>query len=216
VRAYCILANGGHPVKLRLVDRFENPMTGVSTKIPSEKPDSIFRRAETQKVIVDMMKRVTGPGGTAKAAAVRGYYVAGKTGTAQKFINGAYSKSKYIANFVGFVPADNPRFVLLVSADEPKGGYYGGAVSGPTFRSIAERTLKYMNVAPDYDADAKDNEVMLAKKRKREELQREREARRKSAAPSPQRDSAKSRPSTETRKSRGGSYRYISFSSAKR
>ena len=103
----------------------------------------------------------------------RGYYVAGKTGTAQKFMNGAYSKSKYIANFVGFVPASNPRFVLLVSADEPQGGYYGGKVAGPAFREIAERTLKYMNVKPDYDADAREKEEKLAARQRWLQKQKE-------------------------------------------
>ena len=216
VRSYCILANGGHPVKLRLVDRIENPATGIEQKIPLEKPDSIFKNPSTHGKIVDMMKKVTGEGGTARQAAVRGYYVAGKTGTAQKFMNGAYSKSKYIANFVGFVPADNPRFVLLVTADEPKGGYYGGSVAGPTFRTIAERTLKYLNVKPDYDADARDQELKLAKKKKLEEMRRERELRktRNGIVPAPvKRTERITRPaSNRSNRNSGRKYRYITFS----
>ena len=216
VRSYCILANGGHPVKLRLVDRIENPATGIEQKIPLEKPDSIFKNPSTHGKIVDMMKKVTGEGGTARQAAVRGYYVAGKTGTAQKFMNGAYSKSKYIANFVGFVPADKPRFVLLVTADEPKGGYYGGSVAGPTFRTIAERTLKYLNVKPDYDADARDQELKLAKKKKLEEMRRERELRktRNGIVPAPvKRTERITRPaSNRSNRNSGRKYRYITFS----
>lgn len=213
VRGYCILANGGHPVKLRLVDRIENPATGIDKRIPIDKPDSIFKDPSTHKKIVEMMKKVTGQGGTAKAAAVRGYYVAGKTGTAQKFVNGAYSKSKYIANFIGFVPADNPRFVLLVTADEPKGGYYGGAVAGPTFRTIAERTLKYLNVKPDYDADALDQEVKLAKKKKLEEMRKERELEKTKNSVVPARRTEQiSRPSDNRNyKINGRKYRYITF-----
>lgn len=213
VRGYCILANGGHPVKLRLVDRIENPATGIEQKMPLEKPDSIFKDPTTHKKIVEMMKKVTGEGGTARKASVRGYYVAGKTGTAQKFVNGAYSKSKYIANFVGFVPADNPRFVLLVTADEPRGGYYGGSVAGPTFRTIAERTLKYLNVKPDYDADARDQELKLAKKKKLEEMRRERELQktRNSIVPAPARQRITRPADTRKYKINGRKYRYITF-----
>lgn len=131
-------------------------------------------------------------------------------------MNGAYSKSKYIANFVGFVPADNPRFVLLVTADEPKGGYYGGSVAGPTFRTIAERTLKYLNVKPDYDADARDQELKLAKKKKLEEMRREREQRktRNGIVPAPvKRTERITRPaSNRSNRNSGRKYRYITFS----
>ena len=215
VRGYCMLANGGHPVKLRLVDRIENPATGIEQKMPLEKHNSIFKDPSTHKKIVEMMKTVTGQGGTAKTAAIRGYYVAGKTGTAQKFVDGAYSRKKYIANFAGFVPADNPRFVLLVVADEPNGGIYGGTVAGPTFQTIAERTLKYLNVKPDYDADARDQEQKLAKKKKLEEMRREREIEktRNGVIPAPvQRKARVSRPAGNGKyKINGRKYRYITF-----
>ena len=119
-----------------------------------------------------MMKSVTEPGGTATIAAIRGYHVAGKTGTAQKFINGEYSHKKYTASFVGFVPAEKPRFVLLVTADEPHGSYYGGAVSGPYFKSIAERTLKYMHTPPDMDFAVYDAKFKAAKAKVMEEKRR--------------------------------------------
>ena len=114
----------------------------------------------TQMEIVNMLKRVTEPGGTSTEAAVRGYFVAGKTGTAQKFINGAYSRKIYTSSFVGFVPADNPRFVMIVTCDEPKGeNRYGGHVAGPTFSRIAERTLKYLHVPPDMSYEAYDQRL---------------------------------------------------------
>jgi cell division protein FtsI/penicillin-binding protein 2 len=101
------------------------------------------------------MKLVTQEGGTAPKAAVEGYEVAGKTGTAQKWIanpngrGGYYSHSKYTASFIGFVPADDPAFVLLIVADEPsRGGHYGGTIAAPTFSRIAEKTLRYLQVAP--------------------------------------------------------------------
>ena len=99
--------------------------------------------------MIDMMVLVTKEGGTAMKAAIPGYEIAGKTGTSQKFIDGEYSHSKYFATFIGFVPAYKPAFVLLVTVDEPQGASYGGTVSAPTFKNIAQRALRYLNVKPD-------------------------------------------------------------------
>jgi cell division protein FtsI/penicillin-binding protein 2 len=149
VRSYCALANGGRLVKLRLVDRMENPEAGIIIKNPLEKPEKIVIHPKAHRQMIEMMKLVTREGGTALKASVKGYDVAGKTGTSQKVINGVYSHAKFFASFIGFVPADNPAFVLLVTADEPQGAHYGGTVSAPTFSRISERTLKYLNVKPD-------------------------------------------------------------------
>lgn len=157
VRAYCALADKGRLRKLRLVDRVENAELGVTIKNPYEKPAYIYRRPETHREIIEMMKLVTQEHGTAKKAAIKGYYVAGKTGTSQKYIKGeGYSHSKFFASFIGFVPADKPAFVLLVTADEPHGNYYGGTVAAPTFKSIAERTLRYLNIKPDKPEELQD------------------------------------------------------------
>lgn len=166
VRAYCMLANGGYPVKLRFVDRIRHSDSGQIQKLPVVRGANLFRRPETSLEIVEMLKRVTQPGGTAPAAAIRGYFVAGKTGTAQKVINGVYSHSKHTASFVGFAPADHPRFVLLVTCDEPRSvTHYGGAVAGPYFSRIGERTLKYLRVPPDLDYETYDTALKIAKKR---------------------------------------------------
>jgi len=87
--------------------------------------------------------------GTGRAAAVPGYAVAGKTGTAQKAENGAYSPRHFVASFAGFVPARRPRLVILVAVDEPWPSYHGGAVAAPVFEHIAEQTLLYLGVPPD-------------------------------------------------------------------
>jgi membrane peptidoglycan carboxypeptidase len=92
--------------------------------------------------------------GTAKLAAIPGYPVAGKTGTAQKVSNGRYDPSKYLAAFVGIVPADNPRVVIAVMVDEPRGVHYGGVVAAPVFKEIAEATLRYLGVPPSSSAVA--------------------------------------------------------------
>ncbi len=159
VRAYCALANGGTLVKIRLIDREENPETG---EIVYKKPDpgtKVFANDGTYKKILDMLKLTTRKGGTAIKAAVKGYDVAGKTGTSQKWVDGEYSSSCFNSTFVGFVPADNPRFVMLVMADEPQGSHYGGVVSAPTFSRIAEKTLRYLNVPPQYPEELEPKQV---------------------------------------------------------
>ncbi len=159
-RAYCALANGGNLVELRLIDRQRNPATGeeIRREIIS-RPGNIFKNRDTHKKIVDMLKLVTKKGGTAEKAAVKGYEVAGKTGTAQKLINGVYSDSQGFASFVGFVPADRPAFVLLVTADNPQPVHYGGLVAAPAFSHIAKKTLRFLNVAPDYETDDDDDDL---------------------------------------------------------
>src|SRR5262249_6925776 len=91
--------------------------------------------------------------GTAKGyAEIPGYSVAGKTGTANTLVNGRYSTSTY-ASFVGFVPSRDPKITVLVMLNSPKGaaGHFGGPVSGPIFKRIAEATLRYLGVAPTID-----------------------------------------------------------------
>jgi membrane peptidoglycan carboxypeptidase len=142
-----MIANGGYKVNLRLVDRIERG-DDVRVMPVVKEQKSIFANPTTKKMITDMMIGVTEAGGTCTEAAIEGFHVAGKTGTAQKVINGAYS-NRYYASFVGFVPAEDPKFVLLVTCDDPTlGSRYGGSASGPTFKAIAERTLKYMHVQP--------------------------------------------------------------------
>ena len=158
VQAYCALANGGRMMQLSVVDRVATEHAGMST-IPTAR--DWVASPEAVSAVVSAMKLVTREGGTAPKAAVDGYEVAGKTGTAQKWVNppgggrGYYSHSRYTASFIGFVPADDPAFVLLVVADEPtRGGHYGGTIAAPTFSSIAEKTLRYLQVAPTKTAYA--------------------------------------------------------------
>jgi cell division protein FtsI/penicillin-binding protein 2 len=148
VQAYCVLANNGRMMQLHMVDRVVDPDTGQESVVqPVER-----HRAAGPKAIYDTvtaMMTVTDDGGTARRARVDGFKVAGKTGTSQKLVNGSYiGHSKYFASFIGFVPARDPAFVLLVVADEPKGYYYGGTVCAPTFSRISEHTLGYLNVLP--------------------------------------------------------------------
>ena len=150
LRAYCALANHGLLPQLRLVDRIQDPVTGVVTKLPVPDPVQMFDNPATCDTLVQMMVKVTEPGGTAVKAAIPGYQVAGKTGTARKYIPGhGYASGKYFSNFVGFVPARDPALVMLVTMDEPKGAYYASTVAAPTFKATCTRVLRHLNIQPD-------------------------------------------------------------------
>lgn len=155
VRAYCALADGGNLRTLKLFHHAENAATGEIIEPEPETPVQVFTHPEVAAVISDMLKAVTKEGGTAKNAGVPGFETAGKTGTSRKVVGRHYSPGKYNSTFIGFVPADRPAFVLLVTLDEPKGAIYGGITAAPTFSAIAERALKYLDVSPDPELSEK-------------------------------------------------------------
>jgi cell division protein FtsI/penicillin-binding protein 2 len=97
----------------------------------------------------EMLEGVLAPGGTASEVSVPGYTLAGKTGTAQVAENGTYSKTKYVASFIGFAPAQNPQLLVAVIVDEPHGEIYGGSVAAPAFGKIAEFALPYLGIPPE-------------------------------------------------------------------
>jgi cell division protein FtsI (penicillin-binding protein 3) len=97
-----------------------------------------------------MLETVVGPGGTASQAQVAGYRIGGKTGTAQKFLDGHYSQTHYIGSFAGIAPLSNPRFIIAVMVDDPTGAIHtGGGVAAPTFAALATNALRAANVPPD-------------------------------------------------------------------
>lgn len=107
-------------------------------------------RPETAQVMAQLLEGVTQPGGTATRAAIPGYRVAGKTGTARKIIDGHYSHRHHVASFTGFFPAVNPRLLITVVVDEPqlKGVGYGGTIAAPSFRLIGEQAVQYLALEP--------------------------------------------------------------------
>jgi cell division protein FtsI (penicillin-binding protein 3) len=105
---------------------------------------------ETARKMRTMLEMVVSPEGTASRAQVPGYRVGGKTGTAQKIVNGRYSHTKYVGSFVGIAPMSAPRFVIAVMIDEASGAaHQGGAVAAPTFSALAAAALRAANVPPD-------------------------------------------------------------------
>jgi cell division protein FtsI (penicillin-binding protein 3) len=96
-----------------------------------------------------MLEQAAGPHGTAPAAQVAGYRVAGKTGTVHKSVAGGYSHDKYLSVFAGLAPASDPRLVMVVMVDEPSGKYYGGQVAAPVFSRVMSGALRLLAVPPD-------------------------------------------------------------------
>jgi cell division protein FtsI (penicillin-binding protein 3) len=97
-----------------------------------------------------MMSEVVGPQGSARLAAIPGYQVAGKTGTARKSIAGGYQEDNYVAVFAGIAPVSNPRLVMAIMIDEPtQNGYYGGLVAAPVFSDVVSNALRILDIPPD-------------------------------------------------------------------
>ncbi len=155
VTATAVFANGGLLVEPYLVEK----VTDDEGHVVSQHLPEVRHRVISEKnagLIRDMLVSVTEAGGTGTKAAVPGYAVAGKTGTAQKVdpVTGGYSIDKRVSSFVGFVPADNPAIVMAVVIDEPKGDTYGGVVAAPVFSHVAGQALSHLNVLPKGSVEA--------------------------------------------------------------
>ena len=144
VTAFSAIANGGWLLRPRLVDRMVKG--DLEQAFKPERRRRILSQQTTNRltsILVGVVER-----GTGAQAALDGYLVAGKSGTAQKAENGRYSRSKVVVSFIGYAPAEAPRFVMLVMFDEPKKKRWGGSAAAPVFRRIAEQTLHHLQVPP--------------------------------------------------------------------
>lgn len=143
--AFACVANGGVWVQPHII----RTQTSATGEITDEFQPTSHRvvSAETAATLTRMLEGVV-LRGTAKAAQMDGYTAAGKTGTAEKVVDGAYSKTKNIASFAGFVPANQPEIVCIVSIDEPVGARHGGDVAAPIFAKAVTKALQILNVAP--------------------------------------------------------------------
>ncbi len=148
--AMSVIANGGKLMRPFVV----KAITDQSGKVVKEYHPHMVRRVlsqETTRKVTRVLEGVVSERGTAPLAAIPGYRVAGKTGTSQKVDHRtrSYSQRDYVAIFVGFVPADRPRLVILVAIDEPKGFVYGGLVAGPVFREVGTWALNNLRINPE-------------------------------------------------------------------
>lgn len=150
VSAIAAIANGGVLIRPRLTQAILK--NGVLHRTFEPEGIQTVLSEETSRQMINILKSVVKTGTGAKAA-IPGFEVAGKTGTAQKIDprTQTYSKTKYLASFVGFVPADAPRLVILVMIDEPQKSYWGGEVAAPVFQKIARKTLRYLHIPSSLD-----------------------------------------------------------------
>jgi cell division protein FtsI (penicillin-binding protein 3) len=149
------IANRGTLMKPMLVRRIA---AADGQKVDESAPEARRRAvpAAIAALVTEMMTGVTEENGTAHLAALEGFSVAGKTGTAQKadYVHGGYTKDQWIASFVGFVPARNPRLVIAVVLDEPLIAHQGGMVAAPVFRRVAQTALRHIGLSARGEATA--------------------------------------------------------------
>jgi stage V sporulation protein D (sporulation-specific penicillin-binding protein) len=150
ITAVSAAVNGGKLFKPHVTKGWYHPVTGEM--VESAKPELVREviSPETSQKVRESLEKVVALG-TGRNAFVDGYRVGGKTGTAQKVVNGRYSASEHIVSFVGFAPADNPKLVVYIAVDNPKGIQFGGLIAAPIVRNIMADSLRYMKVEPSKD-----------------------------------------------------------------
>ncbi len=146
IRSMSAIANGGLLVNPHIVKKIEDLPSGEG--LPGNREERRAVSLDTASVVRGMLADVSHSGGTAPLAAVKGYNVFGKTGTAQKIEDGRYSASRFLASFSGFTDAGDSEIAVFVMVDEPGPLYYGSLVAAPVFSDIMRRILHYMAVPP--------------------------------------------------------------------
>lgn len=155
VAAVSAAINGGKLYKPYVTKAWVHPVTG---EVMEEAKPELVRQViseNTSKQVREALESVVAKG-TGRPAFIDGYRVGGKTGTAQKVINGRYSSTEHIVSFIGFAPADDPQIVVYTAVDNPKGIQFGGVVAAPIVQNILEDALHYMNVPVRKDQVAKE------------------------------------------------------------
>jgi len=150
ITAVSAAINGGRLFKPHVAKAWYNPETGE--KVKSVEPELVRQviSESTSKQVREALESVVAKG-TGRPAFVDGYRVGGKTGTAQKVINGRYSPDEHIVSFIGFAPADDPKIVIYVAVDDPAGIQFGGLVAAPIVKNVMSDALRYMGVEPRKD-----------------------------------------------------------------
>ncbi len=161
-RAVSVIANGGNLVKPHLVSKVLAPKNGTMEVVwKADAAQKEIYSVDLARTMTDMLVHVTEPGSTGNQAAIEGYQIAGKTGTAQKLVEKegrrgkfkTYSSDHSVVSFVGYVPAYDPAFVLIVVYDDPQGRVSGGMTAAPSFRKIASRSLAVLGISPTGSTD---------------------------------------------------------------
>lgn len=152
--AFSCIANSGVLMQPQIVKCLINEKGGVVKKFKPVKVRQVISPS-TARMMTEILEGVVKQG-TGIEASIKGYKVAGKTGTAQKLNpkTNTYSESKYIASFIGFLPLDNPQITILVVLDEPQQNYWGGCVAAPVFRQVGLQVMNYLNISPSIEEDS--------------------------------------------------------------
>jgi cell division protein FtsI/penicillin-binding protein 2 len=163
VMAMSAIANDGLLMKPMIVSRFVD-RTGQTVVQNEPTPVRQVISPAAARDMVKALKAVVSTNGTANAAAIPFYTVAGKTGTGQKPVPGGYSSTKYFSSFIGFFPADDPEICISVVFDAPdrRKGYYGAQVAIPVFKNIAERAARYLAIPMEKQEKQLQPKEMLA------------------------------------------------------
>lgn len=154
ITAVSAIANGGKLMTPRLVSQLVDSEGNVVKTFEPEVKRQVISEG-TAETLLKLMEGAVSEG-TGSNAYVPGYRVAGKTGTAQKIIDGRYAPGKYIGSFVAIAPANDPKIAVLVIVDEPEGIYYGGSVAAPIAGDLIEETLNYLEVSREFTEEEKE------------------------------------------------------------
>jgi cell division protein FtsI (penicillin-binding protein 3) len=148
--ALAAMGNGGVLMEPHIAKEVIDPQGNKVQEFPPRPVRRVMSERVAQQMLA-IMETVTQKGGTGTGAAVPGFTVAGKTGTAQKVVGRAYSHNKFNALFIGMVPADKPVLAIAIIVDEPKGAIFGGVVAAPIFREIATQSLRVLGYYPQQE-----------------------------------------------------------------
>jgi cell division protein FtsI/penicillin-binding protein 2 len=151
-QAMCVIANDGVLLRPQVIEQVRDDDGEVIFRAAPGKIRDVISKS-TAQLVAEMLMGVAKKGGTAPEAAIEGFDVAGKTGTTQKFVDGAYSKKHHVVSFIGFFPARDPQVAISVIVDDadhkaPNGVAYGAKVAGPSFKRIGERLIPILDIKP--------------------------------------------------------------------
>lgn len=158
ITAVCSIVNDGNRMEPRLVKAYTDNKGNITKEVDPVQVKQVISK-ETSAQMREIMESVVTEGG-GKIAYLPGYRLGGKTGTAQKVINGSYAQGHYVCSFIGMAPADDPEIVVLAIVDEPTGVMqFGSTTAGPIIKEVMSNTLKYLGVEPEYTEEEKSENV---------------------------------------------------------
>lgn len=158
ITAVCSIVNDGNRMEPRLVKAYTDNKGNITKEVDPVQVKQVISK-ETSAQMREIMESVVTEGG-GKIAYLPGYRLGGKTGTAQKVINGSYAQGHYVCSFIGMAPADDPQIVVLAIVDEPTGVMqFGSTTAGPIIKEVMSNTLKYLGVEPEYTEEEKSENV---------------------------------------------------------